>query len=1196
MKENGLLNEIKKILVPGASWTEIFARLDEIKPSKNEKEIEKVQIYSGVITGPDVHFFSRRPSHDNFPIYKCPKCKRFLKKEAVAIHMRRRHSTVNGAIHVTSTSSACSASPSTSNHSDHPSSSSPTDNSNSSDILEQESLLKLKVRLQGQKQKRAARSRETSFTDSQPPASSSAIVEPPVVLPPRPPSPPTIPRPTSSTTTTTQSSSVPPPPQESRSPRTAKMLGCYLIASTSSSRAKSRSPVPIRVKPLPVPNLEQRDPVRSKKMEKFIRRTRNSSMRSLLDIEEVELIKEPRRHFRIEPKIDSLDEMIERKSPTFKMNQINQEQSEKFPMRNRFFDRPSIAEKVEKASRMPEIPQQCQLEMQKSSMSRNSSPMHSVDLGPVVKRRREMSEDEMIDVTTNSPINEHFVEKPMEIVTVDDDEEEEGNRGNEGNEDDDDGENRRPQSSQGMKGQPSLIPTPAIPAQESVPPAQQQPSHTFRSKAELKEIPKKEKKETSSVSTSRVITAISPNFDDGNSMDSNHTEPMYSERTCEERREGSAPILEKPENEEKEEATSSSGPADDVDDGPPVLFPQIDAYALEDEMVDLADLDGIELTPFDAPSTSSTTQHSRPLPKILPQPLHQSPLQTFHTFSQPSTSFQLVHPGIQHASHLSQTGQSPQLLARPMTAHPQLPSSSTNTPQQPQVPLITAAPGGQPRKLYFQQPQLPRSTAVVLVHPPSSIYSQQQFQVVGREQEWANAGLPSNGMAPIAQAAVASSLQGPTAYPYTTRPTAAAAPIAFTADIRVIGADGTEYRYASQPVRPRMTSYIALQSPHLVHLQPGHSAGPSQLGHTPHLNQPQLIQPVQQILQPTPQPAPIEQSPYLFIRSHDAFPHQYPGEGWEPAFEPLQQTIPIDIRPQQVYAVHMPTSRITETSRIRFNLAKKLALFRTRTLTNSDWIEALKVCQKWIEPAGNNMSKSTTLLASRILTSQRPGSADYYYQNVTNFQKNPQKVNARRTSAARDLFKRYANKREDGLGPDRIGPWGVSELLSDLRLEATDRRVLILAWLMKAKTQCEFSTEEWNNGFKDLGVNTIDELRGTLENWEKELENNRAKFRELYQFSFLYGKPERQRNMDCEIAITYWQILFKDRYVLLDKWESFLREKESKAITKDVWNLVFEFFEKINPNLSNYDDDGAWPTLLDNFVEHLRKERAAGAA
>ena len=52
-------------------------------------------------------------------------------------------------------------------------------------------------------------------------------------------------------------------------------------------------------------------------------------------------------------------------------------------------------------------------------------------------------------------------------------------------------------------------------------------------------------------------------------------------------------------------------------------------------------------------------------------------------------------------------------------------------------------PGGQPRKVYFQQPQLPvkkcnqfritqrfqRSTAVVLVHPSSSNYSQQQFQV-----------------------------------------------------------------------------------------------------------------------------------------------------------------------------------------------------------------------------------------------------------------------------------------------------------------------------------------------------------------------------------------------------------------------------------------------------------------------------------
>ncbi|KAG5647212.1 hypothetical protein DXG03_001171 [Asterophora parasitica] len=44
------------------------------------------------------------------------------------------------------------------------------------------------------------------------------------------------------------------------------------------------------------------------------------------------------------------------------------------------------------------------------------------------------------------------------------------------------------------------------------------------------------------------------------------------------------------------------------------------------------------------------------------------------------------------------------------------------------------------------------------------------------------------------------------------------------------------------------------------------------------------------------------------------------------------------------------------------------------------------------------------------------------------------------------------------------------------------------------------------------------------------------------------------------------------------------RPKEYKAANKDLWNMMFEFCDSVNPNLSDYEGDGAWPTLLDNFV------------
>jgi len=36
-----------------------------------------------------------------------------------------------------------------------------------------------------------------------------------------------------------------------------------------------------------------------------------------------------------------------------------------------------------------------------------------------------------------------------------------------------------------------------------------------------------------------------------------------------------------------------------------------------------------------------------------------------------------------------------------------------------------------------------------------------------------------------------------------------------------------------------------------------------------------------------------------------------------------------------------------------------------------------------------------------------------------------------------------------------------------------------------------------------------------------------------------------------------------------------------------IINVFFVFLQTIDPQLSNYDDEGAWPYLIDEFVEYL---------
>lgn len=143
------------------------------------------------------------------------------------------------------------------------------------------------------------------------------------------------------------------------------------------------------------------------------------------------------------------------------------------------------------------------------------------------------------------------------------------------------------------------------------------------------------------------------------------------------------------------------------------------------------------------------------------------------------------------------------------------------------------------------------------------------------------------------------------------------------------------------------------------------------------------------------------------------------------------------------------------------------------------------------------------------------------------------------------LFNRY----RDPCEPAKINSDGVVKFLDDLHLSPESKQVLIIAWKFRAQQQCEFTRDEFVNGFTELGVDSIEKLKAKLQVLEGEL-RDANKFKDFYQFTFNYAKEHAQKGIDLEMAIAYWNIVLQGRFKFLELWCKFLTVSENNWLSR----------------------------------------------
>lgn len=183
-----------------------------------------------------------------------------------------------------------------------------------------------------------------------------------------------------------------------------------------------------------------------------------------------------------------------------------------------------------------------------------------------------------------------------------------------------------------------------------------------------------------------------------------------------------------------------------------------------------------------------------------------------------------------------------------------------------------------------------------------------------------------------------------------------------------------------------------------------------------------------------------------------------------------------------------------------------------------------------------------------------------------------------------DMFDKYKDPAEDRIGPD-----GVDALCKDLGISPTSMTCLILAWKLGAEEMGYFKREEFINGLQNLGVTDMTTLSKTLAAIERDLKLTSPAFTDLYKYSFTFCcDKNNKKSVDIETAASMLDLVLANG-PHTKKFVDFLgHTKTYKVINKDQWLCFLEFSRNVKGDLSNHDDNEAWPLLIDEYVEFVR--------
>uniref|UniRef100_A0A1A8EKT4 DCN1-like protein n=1 Tax=Nothobranchius kadleci TaxID=1051664 RepID=A0A1A8EKT4_NOTKA len=246
----------------------------------------------------------------------------------------------------------------------------------------------------------------------------------------------------------------------------------------------------------------------------------------------------------------------------------------------------------------------------------------------------------------------------------------------------------------------------------------------------------------------------------------------------------------------------------------------------------------------------------------------------------------------------------------------------------------------------------------------------------------------------------------------------------------------------------------------------------------------------------------------------------------------------------------------------------------------------------WEEPGGQTqLMRSSESPIMPVKKRKLAGSDEYEHKcKITSFTR-PQICSVKTNGSDKHFsskkclawFHKYA-------GVDKVvGPEAMETFCEDIGLEPENILMLVLAWHLEAANMGFFTKDEWLRGMTLLQCDGTERLQSKLDYLQSELSDS-VVFKNIFRYAFDFARDKNQRSLDMDTATSMLALLLGRTWSLFPVFQQFLEQCKYKGLNKDQWYNVLEFSRTISPDLSNYDEDGAWPVLLDEFVEWHRSK------